>query len=338
VFVIVLAIVSFAAATQSACAPPAGSFACEADSECVLAGAQGICQPVGYCSFPDPDCNSGQRYGEYGPIGVGGRCVPTQDELDDAGVADAPPGSPDAHADATTLPSPPDAAMLPPDATVLPPDATPLPPDAAPLPDAGAPDQVATFGETPQAMFKNVTGDTWIDSMNPTQNHGADPVLRTDGDPLRHALLRFDVSALPATAVVQSARIELYTTATGGLTTGSVQAFRLKQGWVEGNKIGTDGTTNWTERSDSAGWSNAGAGPPGSRDSTALAEFVPSANDTLYLVPVPASVVQGWRANVATANGVIFVAKNATDLSALFVSREGAAAKRPVLRVVYKLP
>lgn len=50
------------------------AFSCTEDSECLLSGIQGICEPSGACSFPDPQCDSGRRYGEFG-AGVGGECV-----------------------------------------------------------------------------------------------------------------------------------------------------------------------------------------------------------------------------------------------------------------------
>jgi hypothetical protein len=52
----------------------AGAFACLGDAQC--AGAGGICQPDGWCSFPADACPSGQRYGEHAGGGLGGTCVP----------------------------------------------------------------------------------------------------------------------------------------------------------------------------------------------------------------------------------------------------------------------
>ena len=57
------------------CGPTA--FQCENDQDC-LRGSQtpGVCQVVGFCSFPDGACESGQRFGEFaGPLGD--RCVPS---------------------------------------------------------------------------------------------------------------------------------------------------------------------------------------------------------------------------------------------------------------------
>ncbi len=48
-------------------------FACAGDDQCTLA-ADGVCQPGGACSYPDPSCPSGQRYSEHAGS-LGGRCV-----------------------------------------------------------------------------------------------------------------------------------------------------------------------------------------------------------------------------------------------------------------------
>src|SRR5438874_8172106 len=58
-------------------------FRCTDNSQC---GASGTCQPaVGFCSFPDNGCSSGQRFGDLSG-GVAGTCV-----VFDAGMPDAPP-------------------------------------------------------------------------------------------------------------------------------------------------------------------------------------------------------------------------------------------------------
>jgi hypothetical protein len=323
------------ALVAGACGMPRSDFHCADSVECTLGATSGICQPNGYCSFPDPGCRSGQRYGEDGPDGVGGVCVGLETEVPDAAVAeeadaatvnpDAALGTPDAHV------AMPDAHVAMPDAHVAMPDAHVATPDAA-LPDAGVPGQVMPFV---------AVADAWIDSLHPTQNHGADPVLRVSGDP-RNALLRFDVAALPSNATITAVELHLFTTGTGALSTGSVQVFRLLQGWVEGTKIGTDGTVNWTQRSDTADWTSAGAGNTGaspSRSSIVSGELAPSANDAEYVVALPVSLVQGWHAGSIVNYGVVLVAKNAGAASASLVAREGTpATKRPTLKVFYTVP
>ncbi|MCA9653116.1 MAG: hypothetical protein H6712_19840 [Myxococcales bacterium] len=53
----------------------AGVFLCQDDGSCEQGGSQGVCQPSGYCSFPDASCESGQRYGELAGGTLAGTCV-----------------------------------------------------------------------------------------------------------------------------------------------------------------------------------------------------------------------------------------------------------------------
>lgn len=61
----------------AACASEGGGFECASDDACVAGGIEGICQPNNYCSFPDPGCDSAQRYAEHAPAGFAEECVPT---------------------------------------------------------------------------------------------------------------------------------------------------------------------------------------------------------------------------------------------------------------------
>jgi hypothetical protein len=54
----------------------ASVFVCGADHQCVFKGVQGTCEATSYCSFPDDDCESGKRYGEYAGDGLQDECVP----------------------------------------------------------------------------------------------------------------------------------------------------------------------------------------------------------------------------------------------------------------------
>ncbi len=59
-----------------ACAADSDGFECSNDDACVAAGIAGVCQPNNYCSFPDPGCESEQRYAEHAPAGFAEECVP----------------------------------------------------------------------------------------------------------------------------------------------------------------------------------------------------------------------------------------------------------------------
>lgn len=54
----------------------ATAFQCANDSDCLRGNRPaGTCEVVGYCSFPDSGCPSGQRYAEFSDA-FGGMCVP----------------------------------------------------------------------------------------------------------------------------------------------------------------------------------------------------------------------------------------------------------------------
>lgn len=48
----------------AACLPKASGYRCELDTDCVASGVLGTCEAVGFCSFPDPSCAGGWRFGE----------------------------------------------------------------------------------------------------------------------------------------------------------------------------------------------------------------------------------------------------------------------------------
>jgi alpha-tubulin suppressor-like RCC1 family protein len=58
------------------CTPIERAFHCTSSAQCVNAGAQGTCEPTGWCSFPDPVCMvSGRRYGTLVGDGLASQCV-----------------------------------------------------------------------------------------------------------------------------------------------------------------------------------------------------------------------------------------------------------------------
>jgi len=57
-------------------------YACTASNECVLNGIDGLCEPQGFCAFPDPMCPSGDRFETNAGEGLGGQCVPPGTGID----------------------------------------------------------------------------------------------------------------------------------------------------------------------------------------------------------------------------------------------------------------
>lgn len=64
-------------------------FKCTTDGDCTATGA--VCEPTGYCSFVDPACTDGRRYGEYSGS-YANQCVGGMANPD--GGVDTPDGSP----------------------------------------------------------------------------------------------------------------------------------------------------------------------------------------------------------------------------------------------------
>ncbi len=92
------------AAALAGCIRANSGFHCSTSTDCVHGGETGTCEPVGYCSFPDPGCPTGERFGDLsGPFAnqcVGGGLDAGVDAPTDAPADAAIDGRPDAPPDA----------------------------------------------------------------------------------------------------------------------------------------------------------------------------------------------------------------------------------------------
>ncbi len=61
------------------------AFPCSQDSDCARSSEQGVCEPTGFCSFSDPTCADGRRYGDLSGS-LANQCV------GDSITPDGPPG------------------------------------------------------------------------------------------------------------------------------------------------------------------------------------------------------------------------------------------------------
>ena len=69
------------------------SYTCASSVECVQGGIHGVCEPQGYCAFPDPSCPGGDRFENNAGMGLAGTCA-MNSSGNDGGVdvpIDAPP-------------------------------------------------------------------------------------------------------------------------------------------------------------------------------------------------------------------------------------------------------
>lgn len=112
---------------QGACTSSLDEFQCAGDEDCVKSAAAGPefgrCEEDSLCSFADPSCDDGYRYGEAAGR-KSGTCVGDEQGLGDAGVLGSDDGGSDAsgpasNSDASPLPgTPPIADIAPTDTDV----------------------------------------------------------------------------------------------------------------------------------------------------------------------------------------------------------------------------
>ncbi len=161
------------------------------------------------------------------------------------------------------------------------------------------------------------TADAFIDNAQPNSNFGgADQiqVLRSGGH-LQHALLRFDISSIPASLQVISATLELDLLA--GSDAGAVQIELL------------DSSADWAEAS--VTWNSFGSG------AGSLIGSAEVAGAGLYRWDVTA-LARAWHAGAQANQGLVLRTSNASSsgIQKLFAAREHAnAGLRPRLKLFY---
>jgi len=93
---------ALAVAALVACSGPKDAFECTGNDSCRNGSIAGTCEATGFCSFPDPSCPSGARYGDAAGGGLAGQCVGPPGS--DGGVVD--PAAIGAWQVATAVPVP----------------------------------------------------------------------------------------------------------------------------------------------------------------------------------------------------------------------------------------
>ncbi|EPX59126.1 hypothetical protein D187_003228 [Cystobacter fuscus DSM 2262] len=186
---------------------------------------------------------------------------------------------------------------------------------------------------SPSAAYTGVS-DTSLLESSPSTNTGADPILRMDRDhpsgtgKVANTLLRFDVSAIPSNATVQSARL---TFNVKNATTGEGYfVHAASRAWNESQ-------ATWTNATSTITWSAGGASGASDRGTTSFATLLPSATGS-YGVDFNAagvSAIQDWVRNAGTNAGFVLDAPTNMDGLELDSSEATTAANRPKLTVTY---
>jgi len=154
-----------------------------------------------------------------------------------------------------------------------------------------------------------------------------------------NALLKFDLSAIPAGATVSSAILNLYLENLSSSTM-QVSLYRVTRSWVEGTRSGTgtaDGTT-WKTYNGSSSWGTDG----GDHDATATALTTVNGTPGWYSWDTTA-LVTGWLTTPASDNGMLLAGPSGggSGITATFTSSDAtgsAAGHKPQLSVTYTGP
>jgi hypothetical protein len=161
---------------------------------------------------------------------------------------------------------------------------------------------VLQAGISPDAAYSGLA-DTYIDGVAPLdRNYGQAHELKLYWNGRKKTLLRFDLSAhLPATAVVLSARLELYayTAWYEGRST-TVGAYEALRPWNEGE-------ATWADAAADTPWAEEGCEGESDRalEPVAAATLERSGRWYVWQSRALASLVQRWVASPATNLGLV---------------------------------
>jgi hypothetical protein len=175
--------------------------------------------------------------------------------------------------------------------------------------------------------------DTKLAQRATSTNYGGAATLQADGDEPAgsgkdtSALVRWNLSAIPAGSKVRSASVTLNVTNT---STETYEAYELRRPWVQT-------AATWLLYAASRPWEIAGANGSLDRAAQPAGTVTPSAKGKLTFALSPA-LVQGWLDNPATNNGIVIADTVNTD-GFDFSSRESSTSGvRPQLNVTYAAP
>jgi len=177
------------------------------------------------------------------------------------------------------------------------------------------------------------TVDAFILENAPNKNHGSATSLGVDGDEPagtgkdKSALLKWDLSTIPAGSKISSASVTLNVTNNSAET---YQAYELKRPWVES-------AATWRLYAAGNSWQTAGAKGSLDRGTTVAGNVSPSTTGKQTFALSPA-VVQSWVDNPASNNGIIIANEANTD-GFDFSSREATlTSNSPQITVTYSAP
>lgn len=329
--------------TLVACGDPV--FQCMGDGQC----DDGFCEPSGYCSFEDPECDSGRRYGALAGDGLGGTCVELDGTTGEPGTstltststtttttssttsADESSGDPTTPVTATTTTTDDTSSTAPMDTG--PSDSSS---SGTPSETTGAPLEITvSFGDRSDADFQDVVEDTSLLNYATDLNMGVHGDLHLDGNQFgswQVALIRFDVSALPQSATILAVTLQLWSFDLAD--PGEIDVHALTEGWIEGGGDEEPGICNWLDRDQDTPWTTEGAGE-GTYDPNELAVFSLDRPSTDYYIDLSPDVITAWRDDPNANFGLLLHTTNVAQPLYIPSSETPDEELRPLLLVTY---
>lgn len=183
-------------------------------------------------------------------------------------------------------------------------------------------------GVAPSSSYAG-TRDTMLEEHDATAKHGADSKLSISGDTPGGsgqddvALLQWDVSTIPTSAVVTAASLTVTVSDKADQSYGVFEALRA---WDES-------TATWKRASTALNWETNGA--RGASDRGAQIGAIRAPSTGRITIALDAATVQRWVRDPASNHGVL-VASTSNDNRLELVSREGSKASRPRLEVTWQ--
>jgi hypothetical protein len=185
-------------------------------------------------------------------------------------------------------------------------------------------------GAIPDTFFETFLG---VGTDEPL-NFGAHADLHLMSGEEQPVLIRVDVSAIPPSATITAARLELRITDEDIPAGRDIDVFVLNESWTEGNRDGNDGIANHTHRNANQEWAEHGAVPPSRAATAIVTKEVETTLNTgdLLVIELPPALVTSWVASPNTNFGIALI-DDATGFYCELGSSEGSLDVRPALVV-----
>jgi hypothetical protein len=170
--------------------------------------------------------------------------------------------------------------------------------------------------------------DSTLRSGAATTNYGSSTSLRIDGSPDECAVMRWDLSSIPAGKTVT--QVQMTVRISDG-TTGSYELYALKRAFSEAQ-------TTWQRATSMVNWQTSGANGSNDRETTVLGALTGSAGTTLTITLNAAGLakVQAWINDPASNFGFVLLDYGVIDGLYLRSSEYGTVSQRPRLSVTYQ--